>query len=45
MCIAGRIMSWRDMGKASFMDIHDRSGRMQVYLKIDEVGEDVQGPF
>lgn len=34
-------MSWRDMGKASFMDIHDRSGRMQVYLKIDEVGEDV----
>ncbi len=41
VCIAGRIMSWRDMGKASFMDIHDRSGRMQVYLKIDEVGEDV----
>ena len=33
VCIAGRIMSWRDMGKASFMDIHDRSGRMQVYLK------------
>lgn len=41
VCIAGRIMSWRDMGKASFMDIHDRSGRMQVYLKIDQVGEDV----
>ena len=33
VCIAGRIMSWRDMGKASFMDIHDRSGRMQVYLR------------
>lgn len=38
--IAGRIMSWRDMGKASFMDIHDRSGRMQVYLKIDDIGQE-----
>ncbi len=41
VCIAGRIMSWRDMGKASFMDIHDRSGRIQVYLKIDDVGQEV----
>lgn len=40
VCIAGRIMSWRDMGKASFLDIQDRSGRIQVYLKIDQVGED-----
>lgn len=40
VCIAGRMMSWRDMGKASFMDIHDRSGRIQVYLKIDQVGEE-----
>lgn len=40
VCIAGRIMSWRDMGKASFMDIYDRTGRMQVYLKIDEIGEE-----
>jgi len=40
VCIAGRVMSWRDMGKASFMDVYDRSGRMQVYLKIDQVGED-----
>lgn len=38
--IAGRIMSWRDMGKAAFLDIHDRSGRMQVYLKIDDIGQD-----
>jgi len=38
--IAGRIMSWRDMGKAAFLDIHDRSGRMQVYLKIDDIGEE-----
>ena len=39
--IAGRIMSVRDMGKATFADIHDREGRMQVYIKIDDVGEDV----
>ena len=41
VCIAGRIMSWRDMGKASFMDIHDRTGRMQVYLRINDLGEEV----
>jgi len=40
VCIAGRVMSWRDMGKASFMDVYDRTGRMQVYLKIDQVGEE-----
>lgn len=39
--IAGRIMSFRDMGKAAFMDIHDKSGKIQVYLKIDDLGEDV----
>ncbi len=39
--IAGRIMSWRHMGKASFLDLYDRTGRIQVYLKIDQVGEDV----
>ena len=40
VAIAGRIMSWRDMGKASFMDIHDINGRMQVYIKMDDVGEE-----
>lgn len=40
VCIAGRVMSRRDMGKASFLDIHDKTGRMQVYVKIDEVGEE-----
>lgn len=39
--IAGRIMSWRDMGKASFIDVHDKTGRMQVYIRINDVGEDV----
>lgn len=40
VCIAGRIMGWRDMGKAGFMDLCDRTGRIQVYMKIDQVGED-----
>ncbi len=40
VCIAGRIMSWRDMGKACFMDVHDNTGRMQVYIKINDIGED-----
>jgi len=38
--LSGRIMSWRDMGKASFIDVHDRFGRMQIYIKIDDVGEE-----
>jgi len=45
VCIAGRIMSWRNMGKASFIDIRDRSGRIQVYLKINDLGEDVYKDF
>ena len=38
--IAGRITSWRDMGKANFIDIRDDSGRVQVYVKIDDIGEE-----
>ncbi len=45
VAIAGRIMGWRDMGKASFLDVMDTSGRIQVYIKIDEVGEDCYGQF
>ena len=37
---AGRIMSWRDMGKAAFMDLRDVSGRIQLYVKIDVIGEE-----
>ncbi|MCL1823200.1 MAG: lysine--tRNA ligase [Oscillospiraceae bacterium] len=40
VCIAGRITSWRDMGKANFIDIRDASGRMQIYVKIDDIGEE-----
>ena len=38
--IAGRIMRKRDMGKASFVDVRDSSEKMQVYIKIDDVGEE-----
>ena len=38
--ISGRIMSKRDMGKASFMDVSDCSGKIQVYLKINDIGEE-----
>lgn len=42
VCIAGRLMSRRVMGKASFAEIQDSKGRVQVYISRDEVcpGED-----
>ena len=38
--IAGRMMSRRDMGKANFIDIMDASGRIQCYVRINDVGEE-----
>ena len=38
--IAGRIMSKRGQGKVVFSDIHDKDGKMQLFLKIDKVGEE-----
>ncbi|PKK91678.1 MAG: lysine--tRNA ligase [Candidatus Wallbacteria bacterium HGW-Wallbacteria-1] len=38
--VAGRVMAMRGMGKASFMDIEDPSGRMQVYVRRDKVAEE-----
>lgn len=38
--LCGRIMSRRDMGKANFIDISDRKGRMQVYVRMNDVGEE-----
>lgn len=35
--IAGRIMAKRDMGKASFIDIQDKEGRIQVYVRRDMI--------
>ncbi len=38
-CLAGRIMAIRDFGKASFVQIQDRKGRIQAYVRKDIVGE------
>ena len=42
VCIAGRLMSKRVMGKASFMELQDSQGRVQVYVTRDDIceGED-----
>ncbi len=38
--LAGRIMSKRIMGKASFMHLQDQNGRIQAYVKRDDIGVD-----
>jgi lysyl-tRNA synthetase, class II len=38
--VAGRLMSKRVHGKAGFSDIHDRYGKIQLYIRIDDVGEE-----
>ena len=38
--IAGRIMAIRRMGKASFAHLMDHKGRIQIYLRKDDIGED-----
>ncbi len=38
--ICGRIMTWRDMGKANFIDVRDRTGRIQVYVRMNDIGEE-----
>lgn len=43
--IAGRLMSKRGMGKASFSDVQDRDGKIQLYVKVDEVGADSYEEF
>ena len=42
VCIAGRIMSVRDMGKACFVSLQDATGRIQIYVRRDDIcpGED-----
>ncbi|NTV09255.1 MAG: lysine--tRNA ligase [Zoogloea sp.] len=43
--VAGRIMLKRVMGKASFVTIQDMSGRIQLYVKRDAVGEETYADF
>ena len=43
--VAGRIMSKRGMGKASFCDLQDKEGRVQLYVRVDELGEEAMQKF
>ena len=45
VCISGRIMALRKMGKASFIQVMDGSGQIQVFIKRDNVGENVYEAF
>ena len=38
--VAGRIMAFRDMGKACFLDIKDSTGKIQGYTSVDQLGEE-----
>ena len=37
---AGRVMTYRNMGKAAFLDIRDGSAKIQIYVRADKVGND-----
>jgi lysyl-tRNA synthetase class 2 len=43
--VAGRIMFMRKMGKASFVTIKDKSGSIQIYISINDVGEEAYSLF
>jgi lysyl-tRNA synthetase, class II len=43
--VAGRIIARRSFGKAAFIQLQDRKGRIQLYVKKDEVGDDAFAVF
>ena len=43
--VAGRLMTKRVMGKASFCDLMDKTGRIQMYVRRDEIGEEPYAGF
>lgn len=43
--IAGRMMSRRDMGKANFIDVRDKTDRIQVYVRMNDIGKDEFADF
>lgn len=43
--VAGRIMTKRDMGKIAFVNIQDRDGNMQLYIRKDVIGEEAYSVF
>jgi len=45
VAVAGRLMSKRGMGKVVFADLQDGEGRIQLFVKIDEVGEETLTAF
>ncbi|RJX35771.1 MAG: lysine--tRNA ligase [Desulfurivibrio sp.] len=45
MSLAGRIVAMRKFGKATFLHIQDETGRLQIYIKQDVVGEEVYAIF
>ena len=45
VCIAGRVMGKRVMGKASFVHLADSTGRIQAYVRRDDVGEEEYADF
>ena len=43
--VAGRLMSKRGQGKVMFCDLQDNAGRIQLFVKIDELGEEEYARF
>jgi lysyl-tRNA synthetase class 2 len=45
LVVAGRILARRSFGKAAFIQLQDRKGRIQLYVKKDEIGEEAFASF
>lgn len=45
VCVAGRLMTKRVMGKAAFCDVHDKDGKIQSYVRKDNIGEQAYMDF
>jgi len=43
--LAGRLMAKRGMGKSSFCDLHDRDGKIQLFVRVNELGEEAYDEF
>jgi lysyl-tRNA synthetase class 2 len=45
VAVAGRLVTFRDMGKSCFAKLQDQTGLIQIYVKLDVVGEDTYKAF
>lgn len=45
VAVCGRITAWRDMGKANFIVVADRAGTIQIYVRINDIGEEAFAEF